>query len=154
VLKPYVKCVAEGEVSIVEERVGSDADRALPMWTSMWPSLLMALFQRFWRWLTVISRAWLLIVDEPSSLSEAMMLGSGSIEHGELIYCTVSKSTTFEPPGTGSPLALPRAGLVGPGAWSWRRGPAPSPRENISKRKKPCYALQLYALGFKAVQSD
>ena len=28
-LKPYVKCVAEGEVSIVEERVGSDADRAL-----------------------------------------------------------------------------------------------------------------------------
>jgi hypothetical protein len=26
----------------------------------VWPSLLMALFQRFWRWLTAISRAeWL-----------------------------------------------------------------------------------------------
>ena len=28
-LKPYVKCVAEGDVSNVAERVGSDADRAL-----------------------------------------------------------------------------------------------------------------------------
>jgi hypothetical protein len=55
----------------------------------MWPSLLMALFQRFWRWLTVISRAWLLIVDEPSSLGEAVMLGAGSIEHR-----TFPKSTT------------------------------------------------------------
>ena len=62
VLKPYVKCVAEGDVSNVAERVGSDADRALrtTMWAPMWPSLLMALFQRFWRWLTAISRAeWL-----------------------------------------------------------------------------------------------
>ena len=71
------------------------------MWASMWPSLLMALFQRFWRWLTVISRAWLLMVDEPSSLGEAVMLGAGSIEHRELIHYTVSKSTTFEPPHPG-----------------------------------------------------
>jgi hypothetical protein len=39
------------------------------------------------------------MVDEPSSLGEAVMLGAGSIEHRELIYYTVSKSTTFEPPG-------------------------------------------------------
>ena len=38
------------------------------------------------------------MVDEPSSLGEAVMLGAGSIEHRELIYYTVSKSTTFEPP--------------------------------------------------------
>ena len=37
------------------------------------------------------------MVDEPSSLGEAAMLGAGSIEHRELIYYTVSKSTTFEP---------------------------------------------------------
>jgi hypothetical protein len=29
------------------------------------------------------------------------MLGAGSIEHRELIYYTVSKSTTFEPPRSG-----------------------------------------------------
>ena len=37
------------------------------------------------------------MVDEPSSLGEAVMLGAGSIDHRELIYYTVSKSTTFEP---------------------------------------------------------
>ena len=41
------------------------------------------------------------MVDEPSSLGEAVMLGAGSIEHRELIYYTVSKSTTFEPPWAG-----------------------------------------------------
>ena len=41
------------------------------------------------------------MVDEPSSLGEAVMLGAGSIEHRELIYYTVSKSTTFEPPVAG-----------------------------------------------------
>ena len=41
------------------------------------------------------------MVDEPSSLGEAEMLGTGSIEHRELIYYTVSKSTTFEPPRSG-----------------------------------------------------
>ena len=41
------------------------------------------------------------MVDEPSSLGEAVMLGAGSIEHRELIYYTVSKSTTFEPPRSG-----------------------------------------------------
>jgi hypothetical protein len=30
-----------------------------------------------------------------------VMLGAGSIEHRELIYYTVSKSTTFEPPRSG-----------------------------------------------------
>jgi hypothetical protein len=38
------------------------------------------------------------MVDEPSSLGEAVMLGAGSIEHRELIHYTVTKSTTFEPP--------------------------------------------------------
>jgi hypothetical protein len=71
------------------------------MWACMWRSLLMALFQRFWRWLTVISRAWLLMVDGPSSLGEAVMLWAGSIDHRELIYYTVSKSTTFHPPRSG-----------------------------------------------------
>ena len=41
------------------------------------------------------------MVDEPSSLSEAVMLGAGSIEHRELIYYTVSKSTSFHPPRRG-----------------------------------------------------
>ena len=41
------------------------------------------------------------MVDEPSSLGEAEMLGTGSIEHRELIYYTVSKSTTFGPPRAG-----------------------------------------------------
>ena len=56
------------------------------MWASMWPSLLMTLFQRFWRWLTAISRAEWLMPDESSGVSEVVMLGSGSIEHRELIY--------------------------------------------------------------------
>ena len=47
------------------------------------------------------------MVDEPSSLGEAEMLGTGSIEHRELIYYTVSKSTTFGPPRAG-----PRPGTV------------------------------------------
>jgi hypothetical protein len=38
------------------------------------------------------------MVDGPSSLGEVVMLGAGSIEHRELIYYTVLKSTTFEPP--------------------------------------------------------
>ena len=41
------------------------------------------------------------MVDEPSSLGEAVMLWAGSIEHRELIYYTVSKSTTFGPPRAG-----------------------------------------------------
>ena len=41
------------------------------------------------------------MVDGPSSLGEVVMLGAGSIEHRELIYYTVSKSTTFEPPRSG-----------------------------------------------------
>jgi|AntAceMinimDraft_11_1070367.scaffolds.fasta_scaffold47800_2 hypothetical protein len=55
-------CVAEGDVSNVAERVGSDADRALRCGRPCGHpcSCVMALFQRFWRWLTAISRAeWL-----------------------------------------------------------------------------------------------
>jgi hypothetical protein len=35
------------------------------------------------------------MVDEPSSLGEAVMLEAGSIEHRELIYYTVSKIDNF-----------------------------------------------------------
>ena len=75
--------------------------------------MLMALFQRFWRWLTVISRTKRLMMDVSSSVGEVVMLGAGSIEHRELIYYTVSKSTTFEPPRSGTRLtstSLRRAG--------------------------------------------
>ena len=48
------------------------------------------------------------MVDEPSSLGEAVMLGAGSIEHRELIYYTVSKSTTFEPPRAGPRVPVNR----------------------------------------------
>jgi hypothetical protein len=47
------------------------------------------------------------------------MLGAGSIEHRELIYYTVSKSTTFHPPRAGprphdTPSTLPsQLGLAG-----------------------------------------
>ena len=71
------------------------------MWASMVAILLMALFQRFWRWLTVISRTKRLMMDVSSSVGEVVMLGAGSIEHRELIYYTVSKSTTFQPPRSG-----------------------------------------------------
>ena len=71
------------------------------MWASMVAILLMALFQRFWRWLTVISRTKRLMMDVSSSVGEVVMLGAGSIEHRELIYYTIQKSTTFEPPRGG-----------------------------------------------------
>ena len=48
----------------------------------------MELFQRFWRRLTVISRAERLITDEPSSVGEVVMIGAGRIEQRELIYYT------------------------------------------------------------------
>ena len=63
--------------------------------------MLMALFQRFWRWLTVISRTKRLMMDVSSSVGEVVMLGAGSIEHRELIYYTIQKSTTFGPPRSG-----------------------------------------------------
>ena len=47
------------------------------MWAPMWPSWLMALFQRFWQRLTVISRAERLITDRSSSLGEMVMIGGG-----------------------------------------------------------------------------
>ena len=71
------------------------------MWASMVAILLMALFQRFWRWLTVISRTKRLMMDVSSSVGEVVMLGAGSIEHRELIYYTIQKSTTFHPPRSG-----------------------------------------------------
>ena len=61
----------------------------------------MVLFQRFWRWLTAISRAEWLMTDEPSSLGEVEMCGAVSIERRELIYCYIRKSTTFDPPPRG-----------------------------------------------------
>ena len=63
--------------------------------------LLMVLFQRFWRWLTVISRTKRLMMDVSSSAGEVVMLGAGSIEHRELVYYNIQKSTTFEPPWSG-----------------------------------------------------
>jgi hypothetical protein len=54
------------------------------------------------------------MVDEPSSLSEAVMLGAGSIEHRELIYYTVSKSTSFHPPRRGPPLLYRDKACIGP----------------------------------------
>ena len=58
--------------------------------------MLMVLFQRFWRWLTVISRTKRLIMDVSSSAGEVVMLGAGSIEHRELVYYNIQKSTTFD----------------------------------------------------------
>ena len=66
--------------------------------------LLMVLFQRFWRWLTVISRTKRLMMDVSSSAGEVVMLGAGSIEHRELVYYNIQKSTTFEPPRAGPRL--------------------------------------------------
>mgnify|MGYP001626653608 CR=1 FL=1 len=41
------------------------------------PCCLMALFQRFWRRLAVISRVERLLTDVPSSLGEVVMFGAG-----------------------------------------------------------------------------
>ena len=75
------------------------------MWAPMWPCWLMALFQRFWRRLTVISHAERLITDEPSSVGEIVMIGAGRIEHRELNYYTIRKATFFGPPTAGPHLA-------------------------------------------------
>ena len=75
--------------------------------------MLMALFQRFWRWLTVISRTKRLMMDVSSSVGEVVMLGAGSTEHRELIYYTIQKSTPFEPPRSGPRLLwLSRAPML------------------------------------------
>ena len=68
--------------------------------------LLMVLFQRFWRWLTVISRTKRLMMDVSSSAGEVVMLGAGSIEHRELVYYNIQKSTTFQPPRAGPRLRI------------------------------------------------
>ena len=65
----------------------------------------MALFQRFWRRLTVISHAERLITDEPSSVGEIVMIGAGRIEHRELNYYTIRKATFFGPPARKGVLA-------------------------------------------------
>ena len=57
----------------------------------------MAVFQRFWRWLTVMSRAEWLMADGLSGVGEVVMLGAGSIERRELAYCYTLKSTNFCP---------------------------------------------------------
>ena len=71
--------------------------------------LLMVLFQRFWRWLTVISRTKRLMMDVSSSAGEVVMLGAGSIEHRELVYYNIQKSTTFQPPRAGPRLSGQRS---------------------------------------------
>ena len=60
--------------------------------------MLMVLFQRFWRWLTVISRAERLITDGPSSVGEVVMIGAGRIEHRELNYYTSEKRQLLSHP--------------------------------------------------------
>ena len=64
----------------------------------------MAVFQRFWRWLTVMSRAEWLMADGLSGVGEVVMLGAGSIERRELAYCYTLKSTTFAPRPRGPSL--------------------------------------------------
>ena len=59
----------------------------------------MALFQRFWRRLTVISRAERLITDGPSSVGEVVMIGSGRIEHTELNCYTFENRQLLAHPG-------------------------------------------------------
>ena len=54
--------------------------------------------------LLAISRAEWLMADEPSGIGDVVMLGPGSIEHRELVYCYMRKSTTFHPPWCGPPL--------------------------------------------------
>ena len=61
----------------------------------------MALFQRFWRRLTVISHAERLITDDSSSVGDIVMIGAGRIEHRELNYYTIRKATFFGPPTAG-----------------------------------------------------
>ena len=71
--------LSSSDVFRVAERVRNDADRALRCGCPcrMWPSWLMALFQRFWQRLTVISRAERLIIDGSSSVGEMVMIGGG-----------------------------------------------------------------------------
>ena len=64
----------------------------------------MALFQRFWRWLTAISRAEWLMADELSGICDVVMLGPGSIEHRELVYCYMRENRQlFTHPGVDPP---------------------------------------------------
>ena len=82
-LKPYVKCVAEGDVSNVAERVGSDADRALrcgrPCVAILAHGPLPAL-------LAVadghLSRRMAHMMDATNSVDELVMVGASSIEAG------------------------------------------------------------------------
>ena len=69
----------------------------------------MALFQRFSR---TISRTKRLMMDVSSSVGEVVMLGAGSIEHRELIYYTIQKSTTFEPPRSGPRQGMGKGGTL------------------------------------------
>ena len=84
-LKPYVKCVAEGDVSNVAERVGSDADRALRCGRPIWPSLLMR-HGPLPALLAVadghLSRRMAHMMDATNSVDELVMVGASSIEAG------------------------------------------------------------------------
>ena len=59
----------------------------------------MALFQRFWQRLTVISRAERLIIDGSSSICEVVMIGAGRIEHRDLICYTSENRQLLTHPG-------------------------------------------------------
>ena len=80
----------------------------------MWPCWLMALFQRFWRRLTVISHAERLITDGPSSVGEVVMFGAGRIEHRELICYTFENRQLLAHPALTTPAANLLHHLRGP----------------------------------------
>jgi hypothetical protein len=105
--------------------------------------LLMVLFQRFWRWLTVISRTKRLMMDVSSSAGEVVMLGAGSIEHRELVYYNIQKSTTFQPPRAGPRRARRRrrsSGAPSGDTTRARRTPRPTAYP-LSIKYRKAYAL-------------
>ena len=67
----------------------------------------MALFQRFWRRLTVISHAERLISDESSSVGDTVMIGAGRIEPRELNYYTFENRQLFTHPRVDPPTEPP-----------------------------------------------
>ena len=77
----------------------------------------MVLFQRFWRWLTAISRAEWLMADEPSSLGEVVMLGAVQSSVGSSYTVTSENRQLLAHPGvdpTRRPGSAPLANTVTP----------------------------------------
>ena len=73
----------------------------------------MALFQRFWRRLTVISHAERLITDGPSSVGEVVMFGAGRIEHRELICYTFENRQLLAHPALDHTGSVPFGSVFG-----------------------------------------